>query len=212
MMSGLLESAISWNCFWAGAAHETYQWTAAAGKRAHITTWDTFDDYHDCTGFVFSDEATDQGTDMEAGAAYRRKTGIRDAQNIRHKIGAYVEIEPGNIAEMVFSVQKFMLAGIGLVIGDNQQYQFTNSQPWDGPPGANPGGHYVPLICAVDGTPHVVTWGKLHPVTSAFLKAQCDQAIAYLSIEMLIAGKSLDGFDLMALQDDLNQLTKGPTA
>lgn len=197
------------NCLWAGAAHETYLWTAATGSRAHISTWDTFDDYRDCCGFEYGNEATDQGTDIQEGASYRRKTGIRDARDDRHKIGAYVEIEPGNISEMVFAVEKFMLCGLGVTIGDNQQAQFEAGQPWDGDPGPNPGGHYIPLVGAVDGVPHIVTWGKLHPVTVSFLEKQCDQALAYLSTEMLIAGKSLDGFDLAQLQDDLTQLTKG---
>ena len=44
-------------------------------------------------------------------------------------------------------------------------------------------------------------------MTLTFLEEQCDQAIAYLSPDMLRSGKSLEGFDLAALQDDLNQLT-----
>jgi hypothetical protein len=74
-------------------------------------------------------------------------------------------------------------------------------------PGAKiEGGHYIPLV-GFDGTHfQVVTWGKVQPVDPEFLQTYMDEGIAYLSDEMLTAGKSLEGFDQAALQADLKAL------
>lgn len=187
------------NCFWAGRAHELYLRSALKGNRAHVTTWDTFDDYHDCTGFVYGDEATDQGTDLQKGASYCRKIGIRDVADKRHKDGAYAAIQPGNLAELVAVAKEFGAAGVGLLVGDNQQEQFANNQPWSGPPGPNPGYHYVPVIDWFNSDLVCVTWGRWQLMTPSFFESQCDQALAYIPEEAMTP----------QMQDDLNQLTKG---
>lgn len=51
-----------------------------------------------------------------------------------------------------------------------------------------------------------VTWGRLQSMTLRFYKNYCDEAYAILSPEMLIEGKSLEGFDLAQLQADLKLL------
>ena len=194
-------------CAWSGAAHETYLWTAEAGARAHITAADVISDYAAAAGYIPGDPSTDNGTDMQAAASYRRKVGIRDAQNKRHTIAAYAAIKPGDLEEMLTASWLFSAVGLGVTVGSNSEDQFSRGLPWDGDPGANAGGHYVPLVAFRHGLAWVVSWGKLQAVTPAFLQSHCDQALAYLSPDMLRGGKSLDGFDLAALQSDLNQLT-----
>jgi hypothetical protein len=195
-------------CLWSGAAHEHYLWTAEAGARSHITTADVLADYAACTGFVADDPSTDQGTDMQVGASYRRKTGIVDATGKRHQIGAYAQIEAGNVDELK---QAWMLGaiGLGVQVGDNQQQQFSDGKPWDGPTGANAGGHYVPMIAYRGGMFWCVSWGRLTAVTEAFIRSNNDQTLCYFSPDFLIGGKSIDGFDQAALLDDLNELVKG---
>ena len=195
------------NCFWAGAAHETFAWSGRLGQRVHITTKDVLSDYSDATGFNPSDPSTDAGTDMAQGAAYRRKVGILDSSGNRHKVAAYVALKPGNLEEMLNAAWLFGAASLGVTIGRNQEEQFSRGLPWDGDPGANAGGHAVPLIADKGGKLFIITWGKKQEVTPAFLENYCDQALCYLSPDMLKNGKSLDGFDLAALQSDLNLLT-----
>lgn len=198
------------NCFWAGAAHETYLWTAAAGKRARITTQDTLDDYAaGVPGFDTTNPNSDVGTDMQAGASYRRTLGIRDATNSRHKIGAYTAIQAGNVAEHKLAVWRFGVVGLGIQVGDSQQDQFNHGVAWDGLTGGNVGGHYVPLVAYRDEVFWCVTWGKLQALTPRFLQTHNDESIAYFSTDMLNGGKSIDGLDQAALLDDFNQLTKG---
>ena len=194
-------------CAWSGAAHEVYLWTAEAGARAHITAADVVSDYASATGYVPGDASTDNGTDMQAAASYRRKVGIRDAQNKRHTIAAYAALQAGHLDEILTGSWLLGAVGLGVTVGANQEDQFRQGVPWDGLPGANPGGHYVPLVAFRHGLAWVVTWGKLQAVTPAFLQNSCDQALAYLSPDMLRGGKSPDGFDLAALQSDINLLT-----
>ena len=47
-------------------------------------------DYSAVTGFNPNDPNTDQGTDMQVAASYRRKTGVLDAAGKRHKVIAYL--------------------------------------------------------------------------------------------------------------------------
>ena len=195
------------SCAWAGAAHEVYLWTAMGSQRAHITSADVLSDYSACTGFNPSDPSTDQGTDMQAAASYRRKTGIRDALGRRHKIAAYVALDPKNIDQLLTAAWLFSAVGLGVTVGANSEEQFARAVPWDGDPGANAGGHYVPLVAFRHGLAWVVTWGRLQAVTLDFLRDHCDQALAYLSPDMMRDGKSLEGFDLAALQSDLTALT-----
>jgi hypothetical protein len=191
------------DCYFAGAAHEEYIYSALGSQRAHITTADVLDDYAAATGFNPADPATDQGTDMAQGAAYRRKIGIRDAKNIRHKVGAYASLRPGDIAEHKTATWLFGAVGLGLTVGDNQQEQFAKGEPWDGPLGSNSGGHYVSILAFRGGLLWVVTWGKVQAITPAFFAAQNDESVVYFSEEMLRGGKSPEGFDVAALNDDL---------
>lgn len=195
------------NCAWAGAAHEQYIWSSMGSTRTHITTMDVLSDYSACTGFRIGDETTDQGTDMQMAASYRRKVGIRDINNIRHKITAYAEVKAGDLEQILTAAWLFGCCALGVTVGANQEEQFSLGRPWDGAPGSNAGGHYVPLVGFRDGLAWVVTWGELQPVTPDFIRANCDQAMAYLSPEMLKNGKSLEGFDLAALTADLSSLT-----
>ena len=196
------------DCFWVGAASETYIWTAEAGARARITTVDVLSDYRS-TGFDPDKPETDCGTDMQQGASYRRKTGIRDAIGRRHTIGAYTQIQAGHVDELKQATWLFGAVGLGVQVGDRQQEQFSRGVPWDGPTGPNAGGHYIVCCGYRNGRFKCVSWGKLIDVTEAFVTAHNDQTLCYLSADFLTGGKSLDGLDMPSLLDDLNQLTKG---
>lgn len=163
-------------------------------------------DYSACTGFAFTD-ATDQGTDMQAAASYRQKVGIVDALGARHKIAAYLEIEAGNVGEHLAAAWLFGAVGVGVRFPGIAMTQFDAGLPWTLVQGAEiDGGHYVPLIARRGGSSVVVTWGREQVATDAWLREYEDEAIVYLSEEMLSGGKSIDGFDLDHLQADLAAL------
>jgi hypothetical protein len=69
------------------------------------------------------------------------------------------------------------------------------------------GGHYVPLLGrSAGGLLVIVSWGTIQMATPRFVQTYCDEAIAYLSTEDLVDGKSPDGFDYATLIADLGRL------
>jgi hypothetical protein len=203
---GMLGNDNYGDCVWAGAAHETMLWTLEAGKLAAFSTDGVLSDYSAVTGFKKSDPNTDQGTDMKDAASYRRKTGVIDAAGKRHKVDAYLGLKVGNMTELNQALYLFGAVGVGIQFPESAMTQFNNGKAWTVVPGAKiEGGHYVPLV-GLNGKYYVITWGKLQPVSAAFLKKYMDEAIAYVSAEQLKNGKTLDGFDLTTLLADLKAL------
>ncbi len=195
------------DCVWAGAAHETMMLAREASNAITFTDAGVLGDYAAVTGFNPSEPETDQGTDMPAAADYRRKTGVLDAANKRHTVAAYLALEPGNLTHLYQATYLFGAVGIGLELPASAFDQSDQGKLWDVVPGSpNEGGHYVPLLGrGADGL-HVVTWGALQVMTEAFLKTYCDEAIAYVSQDCLVAQKSPEGFDYAALIADLAAL------
>ncbi len=194
------------DCVWAGAAHETMLWNAMRGITVPFNDQCVLSDYSAVTGFNPNDPNSDQGTDMRDAMKYRQKTGIVDANGNRHKIGAYVWIQPGNYDHFLEAVWLFGACPIGISVPQSAMDQFNRGKPWSVVAGSPiEGGHYIPGVA--DRTmPEIVTWARVQPMTRAFYLKYCDTACAIISEEMLTSGKSLEGFDLAALQRDLNAL------
>ncbi len=196
------------DCVWAGAGHETISWNNEAKKTVIFDNKGVLSDYSAVTGFNPNDPNSDQGTDMQVAASYRKKTGVIDADGVRHKVGAYVAITPGNSTEIKEAIYLFGAVGIGFQFPDYAMDEFNTGQTWHLKTGGTiDGGHYVPAVGYSSRYIYVITWGKLQKMTWGFFKRYCDEAIAYLSPEFLTNSKSLEGFDISALQADLNQLT-----
>ena len=93
------------DCVFAGGGHEQMVWdTLRKGPGVKITTKNALSDYSAVTGFDPSDPNTDQGTYVIDAMKYRKATGLVDASGKRHKIAAYVEIDPTNWDELVTRV------------------------------------------------------------------------------------------------------------
>lgn len=102
-------------------------------------------DYAAVTGFDPAKPDTDQGADMQEAAAYRRKTGIVDAQGDRHKIAAYLALEPGNLQHLFLASYLFGAVGIGLQLPASALLQTEQGLAWDVVADTTiAGGHYVP--------------------------------------------------------------------
>jgi hypothetical protein len=207
---GILGNEDFGDCVWAGAAHETMLWNKEANKTAKFNDDSVLKDYSKVTGFKKDDPNTDQGTDMQVAASYRRKTGVRDANGKRHKVKAYLALSPGNVDQLMLAMYLFGAVGIGFKFPDSAMTQFEAGKPWDVAPGPAPtDGHYVPgLGRDSKGNIIVVTWGKLQLMTPKFYKKYCDEVVAYVSEEMLVPPTqvTLEGFKLDQLVKDLNAL------
>lgn len=200
---GMLGNDKFGDCVWAGAAHETQMWARAAGGEALFNESAVLSDYSAVTGFNPKRPSTDQGTDMGKAADYRRNVGVVDSAGKRHKIGAYVRLEAGNWHQLLQALGTFEAVGIGIRFPNYAMDQFNKNRPWDYQRGPLPNeGHYIPAVARpADDQIEVVTWGKRQLMSRAFYEHLADEAIAYLSPEMLKSdGKSLEGFALNDLQ------------
>jgi hypothetical protein len=195
------------DCVFAGAAHETMLWTAAHGQPVTFDDHHVLDDYSAVTGFRPADPSTDQGTQVRDALSYRRMTGIADAHGQRHKIGAYVALEPGNVDHLLEAAYLFGAVGIGIQFPSSAMTQFDQGRPWSVVAGAKiDGGHYVPLVGVHHRYLEVVTWGRVQRVTRGFLAKYMDESWGILSEEYLAIGKSPEGFNLDQLVRDLQAL------
>jgi hypothetical protein len=196
------------DCAWAGPAHETMILTTEGGHPATFTTASVVGDYSAGTGFDPNagppgSNPTDKGSDVREVLGYRRSTGIADADGKRHKIGAYVKLEQGNLNQLYQALYLFQVVGIGVEFPATAMDQFHAGKPWDVVDGAKiEGGHYIPVVARRDLI-EVVTWGALQGMTEAFYTKYCDEAWAYVSEVDLQNGRDPEGFDLAQLRADL---------
>lgn len=190
------------DCVWAGGDHETMMINAMNQRTVSFTEENALADYAAVTGFNPDDPNTDQGTDMHAAMDYRRGTGLVDAQGQRHKIGAYVSLEPGNWAQMLEALRAFDFVAIGFEFPDYAMDEFNAGKPWTYRSGGQiDGGHYVPVV----GRPHswtiaVVTWGAVQLMGRRFYEHYSDEAYGIVTPETLDGtGRTPEGLDLAAL-------------
>jgi len=205
---GMLGNDSFGDCVWAGAAHETMMWNKEAGASVAFNNNSVLSDYSAVTGFKRNDPSTDNGTDMQAAASYRRKKGVLDSKGKRHKVGAYLGLKVGDIDQLALAIYLFGATGIGIKFPNSAMDQFNAGKPWDVKAGSKiEGGHYIPgLGRDKNGNIIVVTWGKLQLMTPAFYKKYCDEVVAYVSKEALKGDQSPEGFKYEQLLGDLNAL------
>ncbi len=206
---GMLGNDRVGDCVFAGAGHETMLWNEEGGHPVRFTVESVLADYSAVTGYDPADPSTDQGTDMQVAASYRRKTGVVDAAGTRHTIDAYVSVAVGSAEEHATAAYLFGAVGVGIRFPSSAMDQFDAGRPWDVVPHSPiEGGHYVPIIGReASGDFLVVTWGKVQRMTPAFLAEYNDESIAMISFEPLKNGVSPEGLDLAQLRTDLAAIT-----
>lgn len=202
-------------CVWSGAAHETRMWGYEGGIKggAWFRDQDVLADYSDATGFdIHRPKETDNGTDMQKAAKYRRDIGIVDGHKKRHKIAAYLALEPGNLEQHEQATYLFGAVGLGIRFPNVFADQFDANRPWSytsDPHGwAGNSYHYIPLVAKRYEYLMVVTWGRIQAFQVEAWQKTSDESVVYLSEEMLINGKSPEAFDYASLQSDLLALTR----
>lgn len=208
---GMMENDQLGDCTCAAAGHLIMEWTANAGKKM-VTPTDKqiVAAYSAITGYNPKTGANDNGAVEIDVLNYWRQSGIA-----RHKIGAYVALEPSNHIHIMDSVYIFEGCYIGLQLPVSAQAQVQNHQPWSVPPGGPTGdgkpgswgGHAVPVVAYDARGVTVVTWGALQAMTWSFWEAYCDEAYAILSTDYLDdKQQSPAGFNMQQLQADLADL------
>lgn len=196
------------DCVWAGAAHESMLWTREAQTPATFSEASVLKAYSAVTGFDPKTGAGDNGTDMLAACKYRRRTGILDAAGKRHKIGAYLALDPGDVDQLHAAVYLFDGVGIGVEFPTQWMDAFNAGRPWDRVTRPKQdGGHYITGVCRRAGRTGVVTWGRVQWLTDAGYAQFNDESYVYLAPEKLHGGVDMQGLDLAHLKTDLAYLT-----
>ena len=172
------------DCVFAGGDHETMLWNLEREKTVKFVGANAIKDYAAVTGYdpkapldAHGDNPTDLGTNTRTALSYRRKTGLIDAAGKRHKIGAYVALELGNMEQLLEALYLFGVVGIGIKFPDSAMDQFNAGKPWSVVAGPAPTeGHYIPLV-AYRTNLECVTWGRVQQMTPQFYKTYCDEAL-----------------------------------
>lgn len=175
--------------------------------------------YSQETGYVPGVPETDNGTDMQAAAEFRRRTGLPDRNGGKHYIKAYATIPITNDQAMFDLIMRlsyaFGLVGVGFRMQQAASDQFDARQPWS-PVHGSPivGGHYVPIGGRNSrGNPIGVSWGRTQGITPRYLIEQTDEVIVYLSPEYFnIHNVSPEAIDISQLDADLARLNIPPSA
>ena len=220
------------DCAIAGSIHEVRLLNACRGVTVPFTDYTAVQNYSAITGYrpgpeltIDNDQVvainqdapqnpTDQGTDIAQLYRFRQETGIVDAAGNHHKVGAFVGLTPGDFEELVIALYLFEVVGIGIQAPSYIDNQFAAGGPWTVESGTPDivGGHYIPAVSRHGDTVYIVTWGGRIAMTADFYSTFSDVAVASITTEDLVKGKTLEGFDLAALQADLAALKTGPVA
>lgn len=205
---GMLGNDRVGDCVFAGAAHETMILGQEGGHKPTFTDKSVLSDYSAVTGYVEGDESTDRGTEVRAAMKYRKATGILDAHSRRHHIGAYLQIKPKDVDQIVQATYVFGVVGVGIEFPESAMDQFNQGEPWSVVKGSQiDGGHYVPIVGRKDGQLLCVTWGKVQLLTTEFLTTYCDEAWAFVSASVLNGeGESPEGLSIESLRSALKTL------
>jgi hypothetical protein len=197
------------NCTFAGGGHETMLWTAEGSAMAPITGKNIVSGYSAFTGYNPETGANDNGAVIRDVLKYRYNTGLIDSNGVWHKIGAFLSLDIGNLAEIYAAMYIFSACELGINVPHSAEVQFNSGLIWDytDPESQIMGGHDIPLVCKRQNIT-CVTWAKLQQMTTAFFNTYCDEAWAILSPEMITnKGTTLEGFNLAQLKSDLADLT-----
>jgi hypothetical protein len=209
---GMLGNDEYGDCVFAGAAHETMMWNKLrGGSDVPMSTENTLRDYSDVTGFNVHDPSSDQGTYVLDAMQYRKNLGVRDAAGDRHKVAAYLSIDPKDWTQLIAAAYIFGAVGIGFEVPSSIWDQWDNGEYWDLVSEDSPieGGHYVPVVGSRNSAARVtiVTWGRRWQMTKKFYQAYNDESWVLLSEEQIRAdGKGIHGLNLDQLRADLAAL------
>lgn len=193
------------------AEQQTY---LGQGAEFSVSTSDALAEYTRITGFNPNagppgSNPTDQGTMIQDGLNDLRKTGFGS-----HKVAAFAQLDPSNMADVKLAVSEFGVVDIGLAFPASAMDQFNNGQPWDVVAGsAIEGGHCVAVAGYDAAFLYVYTWGAVQKMTYAFWNEYVvrngGEAWAVVSADWVSrnTGKDPEGVDAAALGAQFAALT-----
>ena len=194
------------DCLFAMVSNCVQLWRHAAGlPLAALNGTTAIHAYSEVTGYKPGDASTDNGADMGVVASWWRKTGMRDLNGKRHKIGAFATFDPTNLRELTAVVRTFGAAGLGINFPDYAMDEFNRHESWAyRATGRNEGGHAI----TIPKNRKVYTWAREMGIGDTFIQHQADEGFAFISHEFFDGSKETpEGLDDAALTRLLGALT-----
>lgn len=191
------------DCTCAAKGHAEQLWTANASSEVTVADADVLAAY-ERLGYNPADPNTDQGASCLDSLNDWRSNGIGG-----HKVAAFAQIDPTNLAQVKFAIANFGLVyiGVALPISAQQQPVWKSVGGKAGAPGSW-GGHCIILGSYSPTYLQCITWGEGLSMTNGFFKKYCDEAYAVISDEWITAqGSAPSGLNLTQLQSDLAAIT-----
>lgn len=217
---GMLGNDVAGDCTAAAFLHMAQAWCAAVGITFTPTTAQAFALYSAVTGYNPVTGANDNGANEIDVLNYCRTTGAAG-----HKILAYAALNVQDEKEVKQAINLFG----GIYIGVSMPNAWQGSKVWranpnqgllarlfkkfggDWTPGSW-GGHAIPILGYDDSAENftVVSWGDAgYRMTYKAFTEYVDEAYAIITTDFINAQTKRDpqGFDIAALQADLQQVT-----
>ncbi len=167
------------DCTAVGKANLITLWAAANGVTLHLTDAEVLAFYSGSCGYVDGNEATDQGGNMDAVAAYFKSIGLAG-----HRAEKVVIVDPRNRDHVKHAINRYggCDAGLSLPLTAQSQaaWDLDVSQGEKADPGSW-GGHDAVVIDYNDTGPIFRTWAEDIQATWLWWDAYADEGIAYLS-------------------------------
>ena len=196
------------DCVIAMILHMIMSWAADNGVAVTFSTADALNLYAAITGFNPVTGEGDNGTNELDALKYMQSTGFNG-----HKIGAFIEVDLGNIQEVMLAIYLFggIACGVALPLSaqgeTNWDYPPDDSNTRDSSPGSW-GGHGIPGLAYSPQGIVVITWENALTVDWAFFSQYFDEAYAIISPDFINGTKpSPTGFDMATLTADLQLVT-----
>lgn len=183
------------DCTIAGGAHLLQAWNRLFGQKITIPTRTTIRKiYRKLTS------GEDTGL-VEADVLKHWKTsGLFTAAD---KIFGYAPIKITDRNAIKLAIARYGGAYLGIVVGQPQEEQFDNGQPWKWVPRQEREGHCVVALGYTKDGLLCATWGGIALLPWAFLTASLEEAWVILPQALVKAGKDTLGLDLEQLEQDL---------
>ena len=206
---GMMGNDTYGDCTCAAAGHMILEWTTDTQPKPVVIPNPDIIQFYD----HFSGGNPDAGANMLDVLKYWRSHGLDG-----HKILGFAQLTLKNDAQLKSSVSIFANCYIGVALPNFAVNPPPGNNmldiPWVVPAGGahgdaapNPNnGHCIPAVGYDEENLYIVTWGQLKSMSWQFYAAYADESFAVLSNDWLAKNKAPSGFDLAALQQDLNQI------
>jgi len=176
---GMMGNSALGDCTCAAWGHAIQVWTANVGQMVTPADSDVLALYEQACGYVPGDPATDRGGVEQGVLSYLVNTGA-PLGGTRHRLAAFVEVDPRNPVDVRQAIADCGLTYIGFNVPNFLTSIEAPGSVWDLQPGndAIVGGHAVIVAGYNAGGLRVISWGSYYTMTWSFWSRFVDEAYA----------------------------------